>query len=117
MASKKPNGGPAEDQTVQPVDATPRNENGKANAAEPVDDTPPVDDVDQVPVIAPPPRGRQTAAPLCPYHKKHCVAKRSDAYFTRYYCPVKGCSFMVKQPRPQLANRLYAEQAEDFSAR
>lgn len=107
MASKKP----TEDQPAQAVDDTQSGDNGQANAPGPVDD------VDQVPAIAAQPRGRQTAAPLCPYHKKHCVAKRSDAYFTRYYCPVVGCQYMVKQPRPQLATRLHAEEAEDFSAR
>ena len=66
---------------------------------------------------AAPKRGRQSAAPTCPYHKgTPCVARNSNSYFTRYYCPKEGCPFMIKQPRPNMRTRL-SRQDEDFSAR
>ncbi|HUX14959.1 MAG TPA: hypothetical protein VMW52_00715 [Phycisphaerae bacterium] len=66
---------------------------------------------------APDARGRQSAAPECPYHKgTRTVSRNSNSYFTRYYCPVEGCPFMIKQPRPQMRTRLSRED-EDFSAR
>ncbi len=62
-------------------------------------------------------RARQSAAPFCPYHKKtRCKANRSDVFFTRYYCPEEGCTFSVKQPRPEMPSRLHAQQ-DDHSAR
>lgn len=65
------------------------------------------------------PRARQSAAPMCPYHQKtRCVSKRSDPYFTRYYCPEEGCTFLAKIPRPNLPTRLHAEEQQgDHSAR
>jgi len=64
-----------------------------------------------------PGRGRQSAAPMCPYHpKRRCKAKGSTPFFTRYYCPEPGCTFSVKQPRPEMRTRLH-EDEEDFSAR
>ena len=81
-------------------------------------------------------RLRQGNAPACPYCSKAakaakdgepaedaitviCESKRSDPYFTRYYCPTTGCGFAVKVPRPQLRDRLRRAEAagEDFSAR
>ena len=65
------------------------------------------------------PVAARTAAPNCPYHKDTtCESGHSDPYFTRYYCPVPGCTFSVKQSRPRIAQRVEAEAAqEDFSAR
>ena len=68
-------------------------------------------------------RGRQGNAPACPYCSKFgtvvlCESNRSEAYFTRYYCPTKGCGFSLKVPRPDLEGRLRRDrQADDFSAR
>lgn len=61
------------------------------------------------------PRARQSSAPFCPYHKKtRCVSRRSDQFFTRYYCPEEGCSFSIKIPRPRIRP---AEEEQDFAAR
>lgn len=59
-------------------------------------------------------------APYCPYHKEvQTKANRSEPFFTRYYCPVKGCNFSQKVQREDLAKRVRRERdAEaDFSAR
>ena len=72
----------------------------------------------EVPAAPDPAPGRQTAAPGCPYHPgTRCKSKNSTPYFTRYYCPIAGCTFMVKQPRPGLRRRIEKEAEEDFSAR
>ena len=64
------------------------------------------------------PRGRQSFAPVCPYHKQDCRAGSSNAFFTYYYCQVKGCTFSVKQPRPNMRSRLHeADEQQDHSAR
>lgn len=64
------------------------------------------------------PRGRQSVQPDCPYCKKACKAGRSTPFFTYYYCQEPGCSFSVKQPRPNMPSRLHqAEQQQDHSAR
>ncbi len=49
-------------------------------------------------------RGRQPAgqAPMCPYCNVVCESKRSEPFFTRYYCPKEGCSFSQKVPRPTI---------------
>lgn len=63
------------------------------------------------------PRARQSAAPECPYHPGTVTKSRnSSPFFTRYYCPIKGCPFSVKVPRPNMRTRLHAED-EDYSAR
>lgn len=64
-------------------------------------------------------RARQGIAPYCPYHKEsRCESRRSEALFTRYYCPVDGCGFAVKVPRPNIAQRMARmEEDGDFSAR
>jgi hypothetical protein len=62
-------------------------------------------------------KGRQSAAPFCPYHPDtRCESRGSTPHFTRYYCPVEGCTFSIKQQRPDIRRRI-AEQDEDFSAR
>lgn len=55
----------------------------------------------------------------CPYHGERCKANRSEAMFTRYYCPVKGCNYTQKVARPDIQKRLrrQRDQEEDFSAR
>ena len=64
-------------------------------------------------------RGRQSAAPFCPYHpKERCVSRNSNAFFTRYYCPRDDCEFSIKQPRPSLRSRLRREEEQEgFGAR
>lgn len=72
-----------------------------------------------------PPRGRQSTSPkspdrpICQYHQVPMEAGRSEAFFTRYYCPVEGCNNMRKQPRPEAAAQMREKQFgdEDFSAR
>lgn len=61
------------------------------------------------------PRGRQSNQPTCPYHGQRCKAGSSSPWFTRYYCPVEGCSYSEKVQRPALSAQLGEE--EDFSAR
>lgn len=65
------------------------------------------------------PRARQTSQPFCPYHKDvRCKSRNSGAFFTRYYCPVDGCTFSVKLPRPEIGQRTReADEEEGFSAR
>lgn len=63
------------------------------------------------------PRGRQSAAPECPYHKKRTKAGNSTGFFTRYYCPVEGCPFSIKISRPRPKNRPAEAKPSDFSAR
>jgi len=66
---------------------------------------------------AEPIRGRQSTAPECPYHKGiRTKAGSSDPRLTRYYCPVEGCAFSVKVPRPQLS-RNPLDEGEEFAAR
>jgi len=61
-------------------------------------------------------RGRQTSQPECPYHPgTRCKSGGSAPYFTRYYCPVDGCPFSIKVPKPVLAKP--REEGEEFSAR
>ncbi|MFO8014362.1 MAG: hypothetical protein R6X20_13780 [Phycisphaerae bacterium] len=63
-------------------------------------------------------RGRQTAAPTCPYHKTPTKAGHSNPFFTYYYCQVPHCAFSVKQARPNLPRRLHeAHEQQDHSAR
>lgn len=65
-----------------------------------------------------PARGRQTAAPTCPYHHQPCKAGHSNAFFTYYYCQVDGCAFSLKQQRPNMPRRLHqSQEQEDHSAR
>jgi hypothetical protein len=74
-------------------------------------DTPPTEGDDE-------PRLRQSAAPLCPYHGVRCESKRSEPYFTRYYCPEDGCSYSQKLPKPGMAERLQRDRdQEGHSAR
>jgi hypothetical protein len=76
------------------------------------------------------PRLRQGNAPICPYCSKKnekgeiiepvmCKSVRSDAFFTRYYCPTEGCPFSEKVARPQIRQRVRQQEAseQDFSAR
>ena len=89
----------------------------KAESGNPKAAKPPVPDVPN-----PPPRGRQSAAPCCPYcstadKKVRCVSKRSDSYFTRYYCPNEHCPFSIKIPRPSLRRRAQRPDQDDFAAR
>ena len=70
----------------------------------------------------PAPRGRQSAAPDCPRcstdeKRVRCVARRSDAFFTRYYCPTEGCPFSLKVARPSLRGRRQEPDEERFAAR
>jgi len=44
--------------------------------------------------------GRQTAAPTCPECGTRCVAGSSPGGMTYYYCPVGGCGYSTKQPKP-----------------
>ena len=58
----------------------------------------------------------------CPYCGERCAANGGDAYFTRYYCPTKGCTFSHKLPKSGLARRLKRDRAREesdkgFSAR
>lgn len=63
-------------------------------------------------------RGRQSAAPFCPYHADtRCRASHSEPIFTRYKCPVPGCSFSMKVPRPEMRRIMDTPPDEDFSAR
>lgn len=56
--------------------------------------------------------------PVCPYHRKPCGAGRSDAFFTRYYCPEADCRFSAKVARPALAQRIARDRDGDqYSAR
>lgn len=57
--------------------------------------------------------------PVCPYHPGvECKSKRSEPFFTRYYCPEPGCTYSAKIARPQLDQILARREAqEDFSAR
>lgn len=77
-----------------------------------------------------PPRLRQGNAPLCPYCSKKngqgeivapvvCLANRSEAFFTRYYCPTADCTFSAKVPRGDIRSRIDAAREADagFSAR
>lgn len=66
-----------------------------AKADRPADEAPPA-------AAAP----EKPTAPLCPYHKEACVAGRSEAYFTRYYCKKDACSYSEKVPRRDLQARL-----------
>lgn len=69
---------------------------------------------------AEPKRARQPASLVvtCPYHKCKCKSNRSDPFFTRYYCPEKGCTYSQKVPRPQMIERVEAAEDQDrFSAR
>lgn len=63
--------------------------------------------------------GRQDQpAPICPYHGVQCTAKRSEGFFTRYYCPEEDCSFSAKVPRPQIKRRVQQDREQDnYSAR
>lgn len=76
------------------------------------------------------PRLRQGNAPLCPYCSKKdekgkivepvvCQSQRSDAFFTRYYCPTEGCPYTEKVARPQIQQRIRQQEAseQDYSAR
>ena len=81
------------------------------------------------PAAAPPPappRGRQSAAPLCPYCEVHCTAGRSTPIITYYYCPNRAdgsCpgNYSVQVPRPEAIRARRAAppdpNAEGFSAR
>ena len=67
-----------------------------------------------------PQRLRQNApAPMCPYHKCACESKRSEPFFTRYYCPTERCTYSQKVPRPDVRARLSRARAQesDHSAR
>jgi hypothetical protein len=92
--------------------------------------TPPPTTGAQEPAVNPPapkearPKRQQAAArsdkPECPYCKCACESNRSEPYFTRYYCPNKGCNYSVKVPRPNMQQRLAADRAAEqggFSAR
>ncbi len=62
----------------------------------------------------------QADKPECPYCKGPCTANRSEPYFTRYYCPTRGCTYSVKVPRPRIQERLYADRMRErggFDAR
>lgn len=66
-------------------------------------------------------RGRQGEQnrPTCPYCSQAksaviCVAKRSDPFFTRYYCPTAHCSFAIKVARPKARPRV---EQDEFAAR
>lgn len=57
---------------------------------------------------------------FCPYHPElQLKANRTEAYFTRYYCPDGACGYSQKVPRPDLQQRLERAKAaeNDFSAR
>lgn len=104
-----------------------------ARSTEPTD--PPIEDLTPPPALgldvptpapaevaatptADPPRGRQSAAPVCPYCGKPCRAGRSTAFFTYYYCPSESCNYSEKQARPNMRERIQRHRAsEDFSAR
>lgn len=83
------------------------------------------------------PRDRQPAdgraKPQCPYCSKPaipagkapdgkavpakvvlCEAKGGSAFFTRYYCPTKGCSYSEKRQRPR---RKTGVVQDEFAAR
>ena len=68
---------------------------------------------------------RQGHEPPCPYCKDEdgnpviTKAGKTEAFFTRYYCPADACTFVVKVPRPDLKARLDRDNAAeaDFSAR
>ncbi len=65
-------------------------------------------------------RGRQPIGrqPICPYHHCECKSRRSEPYFTRYYCPRTGCSYSEKIPRPTIEKERERAAAQDeFSAR
>lgn len=72
---------------------------------------------------APASNRQQRPAPECPYCSKPgapvvCKSKRSDPYFTYYYCPNDQCTFSQKQPRPALLRTMQKQAAEeDYSAR
>ncbi len=59
------------------------------------------------------PLAPQSDKPVCPYCKVSCRSNRSEPYFTRYYCPERGCTYSVKVPRPRMQERLASDrQAE-----
>ena len=95
----------------------------KAQSGKPKADSPePKPAVPDVPNPPPPARGRQSAAPVCPYCSTkdkpvRCVSKGSSSFFTRYYCPTEGCSFSIKVARPSLRRRQQRPDQEDFAAR
>lgn len=58
------------------------------------------------------------APPECPYHHVACKANRSEPFFTRYYCPIDGCTYSSKQPRPLMRRRLdFSRRGNPFDAR
>lgn len=67
---------------------------------------------------AAPPRGRQTAAPTCPYCKVPCIARRTTPLFTYYYCPKSECPgrYSEKVTRPDVRPADLARVAEDPNA-
>jgi len=94
-------------------------------AKKPLDEKPaplgldPAADAGPPPQAAEPERGRQSAAPTCPYCGRPCKARHSSRVLTYYYCDTEsgGCGlYSAKQPRPGLPTRRH-EEPEDFSAR
>lgn len=76
----------------------------------------------QLSTIDPPPAGERHASaerrPECPYHKCACESRRSEPFFTRYYCPQPGCGYSEKVARPTIRReRDAADQRDSLSAR
>ena len=65
------------------------------------------------------PKQPENTTRACPYHKLLLRANKTEALFTRYYCPEEGCTYSEKVPRKSI--RQQSEQAqndqENFSAR
>ncbi len=66
-------------------------------------------------------RGRQCNQVICPYCKVKCKSRRSEPFYTRYYCTDEGCSYSVKIPRPILVEsakrRRVPQDEDDYGAR
>lgn len=60
-----------------------------------------------------PVRGRQSAAPTCPYCKVRCRANGSSPFFTRYYCFEVGCNYSEKVARPKLQESMTRKPQEE----
>jgi hypothetical protein len=86
----------SESDTDQTDAASDSPENASAESAPP-ESEPPAEE---------PPRGRQDKpAPNCPRCQVPCESRRSDPYFTRYYCPHKHCNYSAKVARPEFIAR------------
>lgn len=72
-------------------------------------------------VPAKPELARQTEPVLCPYCKDgdgkpvRCLAKKTEALVTRYYCPSGECGYTVKVPRPRTTERIKALRENDVN--